>query len=124
MAWVALSTSSALTLTSAWQTIQQSSADMVVGLNPRELAQVMVEVVFQSSPTDDAEYQVLSSPDDGTTWDTMPILAGAISNPGTVRVTFELLGVESFKVQMKQTGATDTTNAGKVYVRKDGVSAT
>lgn len=126
MAWAAVATSLQLTLTSSWQTIQATGpVDMVTTLNPRELAQVMIEADFQATPTDDAEFQILSSPDGGTTWDTSPIIPGSISN-GTdpARVTVMIVGLERFKVQMKQTGSTDTINKGKIFVRQDGVSAT
>lgn len=126
MTWQAASTSSALTLASAFQTLQLSSTDMVTPLTPREIAQVSVEVTFQAGAVDDGEWQILASPDDGTTWDTEPLLAGSIIAVAstTVRLTVELLGVERFKLQMRQAGSTDTTNSGKAIIRTDGVSAT
>lgn len=124
MAWASTVTSDTLTLTTSLASIQASASEMVVNLSPRELCQVQLEV-DSNGTTDDVDWEIQSSPDDGTTWDSLPILSGRIDvTSSSVNQTMTVLvsGVEQFRVQGKKTGSTDTITL-KVRYRKDGVSA-
>jgi hypothetical protein len=124
MAWGSTVTSDTLTLTTSLASIQASASEMVVNLSPRELCQVQLEV-DSNGTTDDVDWEIQSSPDDGTTWDSLPILSGRIDvTSSTVNQVLTVLisGVEQFRVQGKKTGSTDTITL-KVRYRKDGVSA-
>ena len=127
MAWAAVQTSTALVLTGTFQTIQQSAADMVTQLNPGEEAVVQLDFNPEASPTDDCEFRVLTSPDDGTTWDTVAYIGGSISYTTDPNIaTFVVRGVERFKVQARviaPTGAAsaDTTSEVTARIRRNGV---
>jgi hypothetical protein len=124
MAWSAVTVSDALTLTTSLASVQASAVEMVVNLNPRELCQVQFDV-DSNGTTDDVDWEIQSSPDDGTTWDNLPLLSGRIdvtSSSVDQTLTVQVMGVEQFRVQGKKTGATDTITL-KVRYRKDGVSA-
>jgi hypothetical protein len=128
MSWQSVQTSSALTLTGSFQTIQQSAADMVTQLSPGEEAVVQLDFNPQASPTDDCEFKVLTSPDDGTTWDVVPFIGGSISFASDPNVaSFIVRGCERFKIQarvIKPSGAAsaDTTSSVTARIRKNGVS--
>lgn len=126
MAWATVSTSDALTLSTSYADVQQSAATMVVGLNPREIAQVQLDV-DSNGTTDDVDWAIVSSPDDGTTYDSdeTPLLSGRIevtSSSVDQKLTVQVMGVEQFKIRAKKTGSTDTITL-TARVRQDGVSA-
>lgn len=116
--WASAGTSTGLTLTNSYQDVQESAADLEITLDPNQFVELQIEVNFQASPTDDGEWQILSSPDGGTTYDTDPIDSGQIDN-GTdpARQTTRIFGVHTIKIQGRQTGATDTTNSMTVRYR-------
>lgn len=117
MAWGSVTTSTALTLTSSFQTVQVSAADMETALTgPYEVALFQIECDFQASPTDDCEWQILGSLD-GSTYDTEPVVSGKLVNTtDPARVSVPVAGYDSLIVQARQDGATDTTNAVTVRV--------
>ena len=124
MAWSASTTSDSLTLTSSWQTVQASSADLEITLNPRETAVVMLEYNPQASPSDTLEVAFPKSVDDGTEWESddlaYAVAIGNDNDPGKLAV--EISGCETFRVRAKLTGSTDTTSTLVVEYQTDGVS--
>lgn len=126
MAWAGSTTGNSTNISNTTFTdLPSDGATVLVSLNPREIAHVMVEVNFAATPTDDADVRVLSSVDNGTEFDTSPIIGPIRIDNGTdpARISFMVMGVRSFKVQGANTGSTDT-HAYVVEVNKDGVSAT
>ena len=127
MAWGTTVVSDIKTFASAqttWFTMQVSSTDIALALEPRELVHCQVIFDFPGTPTDDGEFQVLASPDDGTTWDTIPIMAFTADNgtdPNTV--SFVISGYRYLRFQARLSGTTDTTTTCRLRYRKDGVAA-
>lgn len=102
--------------------IPSDGATVAVALNPGETANVQIEADFPATPTDNLTWQILSSADGGTTWDVLPVAAGVLENTSDPnRVTVQVFGYRSIKVQAARTGATDTI-AVTARVAKDGVS--
>ncbi len=124
MAWGTSETSTALTLTSSWQTVQRSAADWEITLNPKETANVLLTYNPQASPTDTLEVAITKSPDQGTEWESdeyaFPISMGNTPDPGKIQI--EVTGCRTFRIRARLTGATDTTSTLTVEVEKDGVS--
>lgn len=127
MSWGTTVVSDTKTFASAqttWFIMEVGTADIAVDLEPRELIHVQVIFDFPGSPNDDGEFQVLASPDDGTTWDTIPILAFTAdqgTDPNTV--SFVISGYRYLQFQARLSGTTDTTTTCVVRYRKDGVAA-
>lgn len=93
-----------------------------ISLNPGETANIQIEADFPVTPTDDLDWQILSSPDGGTTWDVQPIAAGRLLNGDDPnRVSLSVAGYRTVKVQAARTGSTDLIDV-TVRVAKDGVS--
>ena len=124
MAWSASTTSDSLTLTSSWQTVQESSADMEITLNSRETAVVMLKYDPQASPTDTLEVAFPVSVDDGTEWESdahaLQVEMDNGTDPGSKKV--EISGCETFRIRARLTGSTDTTSTLVVKYQTDGVS--
>lgn len=120
MAWS--SESAATPLTTISDTPQ--TFDLKPTLNPRERAQVEIEVDFAGT-TDDALIKVYAS-GDGTNYGTSPFYQQVIdkdnADPG--RLFFWVEGVYQFQVTVESTGATDDHTSADMVVRTDGVNAT
>lgn len=107
-----------------WRIMEASATDIAVSCEPRELVHVQVIFDFPSTPTDDGEFQVMASPDDGTTWDTIPILAFTADNGTDPNTTsFVVSGYRYLQFQARMSGTTDTATTCVVRYRKDGVAA-
>jgi hypothetical protein len=129
MAWGAITTTDAKTLTGTMQTLQISSVDVETELNPGERAHVQIEFNPQATPSEHCEWQILATPD-GTNYDQTPFYVGTIdkdlADPNLVSVLVE--GVWGFIVQARvvdpngAAGGTDTTSTALARIRKDGVS--
>ena len=124
MAWSASTTSDSLTLTSSWQTVQASSADLEITLNPKETALIDLEYNPQASPTDTLEVVFPKSVDDGTAWESDEYAQGTVmgNTPDPGKKTIEISGCERFRIRAKLTGSTDTTSTLVVEYQTDGVS--
>ena len=102
--------------------IPSDGATVAVALNPGETVNVQIEADFPTTPTDDLQWQILASPDGGTTWDVLPVASGLLENTSDPnRVTVQVFGFRTIKVQAARVGSTDTI-AVTVRVAKDGVS--
>ena len=128
MAWATLTTSDALTLSSSYQTVQESAADMEVSLNPGETAHLQLKFDPQATPTEWCEWAILASADGGTTYDTIPFDAGVIDDDTDPNIVTTLLrDVHTFKIQAKlidtdgTAGGDDTASTLTVLVRKNGI---
>lgn len=127
MAWGTTQTSDTKTFSATqttWWIMEQSSTDITVDLDPRETVHVQVKFDFPGSPTDNGEFQVMASPDGGTTWDTVPIMALYFDNgtdPNTA--SFLISGYNALQYQARLDGTTDTTTTCVVKWRTDGVAA-
>lgn len=95
-----------------------------ISLNPGESCVIQL-VGTSAGTTSDLQFQVLTSPDGGTTWDTVPFMSGSIGWPGattTARRSFTVYGCKTFKLQLAVSAAQTWTTCNAVYV-KDGISA-
>lgn len=129
MAWGSVTTSDALTLSGSYQDVQESAADMEISLNPGETAHIQFEFNPQGSPTEWCEWTILTSPDGGTTYDTIPFDAGVIDDDTDPNIQTALIrDVHTFKIQAKlidtdgTAGGDDTSSTLTVRVRKNGIT--
>ena len=129
MAWGSVTTSSALTLSGSFQTVQLSGSDMEIALEPGESAQVQLDFNPQGTPTEWLEWRILASPDGGTTYDTLAFDAGVVDDDTDPNIISTIIrDIHTFKVQGKlidtdgTAGGDDTTSALTVRVRKNGIS--
>lgn len=87
-----------------------------VDLTGSDMAHVIVEVNFDTTPTDDVEVAVYGS-HDGTNFDDVAMNAFVIDNAtDPAQLSFYVQGVTYFRVGMKQTGSTDSHDV-RAYVR-------
>lgn len=122
MAWSNITGNATNIASATMADVPSDGATVPVSLNPGETANLQVEADFPATPTDDLSWQILASPDGGTTYDVQPIAAGLLSNGSDPnRVTVQLFGYRTLKVQAARTGSTDTVSV-TVRVAKDGVS--
>jgi len=128
MAWSSVTTSDALTLTGSFQTVQASAADMEISLTPGEAAHVQLDFNPQGSPTEWVEWQVLASPDGGTTYDVVAFDAGVLVYDDDPNILSTIIrDIFQFKVQAKlidtdgTAGGDDTTSTLTVRVRTNGI---
>lgn len=130
MAWGSLESSSQLSLSGSWQTVQRSAADWEVTLNPGELAVVTLEYNPQATPTEYL-HVIISRTADGTLYesDNVAPIRYVIQNdddPGVLEV--EVAGCYGFKIRAAlfdtdgTAGGDDTGSTLDVDIRKDGVS--
>lgn len=108
--------SDALTLTSSYQTIQASSADLEISLAANQFVELQIEVDFQTSPTDDGQWKVQSSPN-ATNWhdEAGPFRIDNGTDPAYDGVI--VYGPSEVRIQANQSGSTDTTNSATVTYR-------
>lgn len=94
---------------------EEFSADVDLVTGGDILADVMVEVEFDSSPTDDVEVAFYGS-QDGTNYDDVAFSKIVIDN-GTdpAQLTFTIIGKSHFRVGFKQTGSTDSHDVRASY---------
>lgn len=133
MAWGTKGTSTALTLTGSYQTVQESAADLEITLNPGELCQLILDVDFQTTPTENADILIQKSVD-GTEWesdgeaDRYIIEAANRETDDPAERSISVAGVYAirFRARVRDTddtaGGTDTTSTLTVHYRNDGVN--
>lgn len=133
MAWGSKAATTPLTLTASYQTVQESAADKAWTLNPGELATLILDVDFETTPEEDADIIIVRSVD-GTEYETdgeAERLIMSVSNregddpSGRHHV---VAGCYGFKIRAR-TRDTDDTPGGDdvattltVHYRLDGVS--
>lgn len=125
LVWQDTVESDALALTGSFQTVQLDGEDMVIELDPRGLAHVLVRFDFEASPSEFHEWRLLSSPD-GTNWDTLPWFTSTVGNAGGLwNRSFFVEGIRYFKI-VSALMDTDGTPGGDdvgttltVFVRKE-----
>ena len=125
MAWGSVSTSGALDLSGTMQDFDLGN----ITLNPGETAHVQISYNPQGTPTEFLEWQLLASPDDGTTYDVTVYDGGTLNNDVDPRqVSVLVSGIRSFKVQARlidtdgTDGGDDTDAEATLRVRLNGVS--
>lgn len=133
MAWGSLESSTQLTLTGSYQTVQRSAADWEVTLNPGELAQIMVDFNPQGSATEDCDLIIQRTPD-GTIYESDgEALRYIISHDNNesddpAKRSIEITGVYGFQIRARvrdpddTAGGDDTTSTVDIDIRKDGIS--
>lgn len=133
MAWGSLLSSTQLTLTGSYQTVQRSAADWELTLNPGELAQVIFDFNPQGTPTENCDI-IVQMTADGTLYESngeamRPIISydNAESDDPAVR-SISIAGVYGFRIRARvrdpddTAGGDDTTSTLDVDVKLDGVS--
>lgn len=129
MVWGAVAESDSLALSGSYQDVQDSAADMIVQLNPGEIAHVQFEYTpDQTSPTEHCEVHILSSPD-GSNYDSVPYDSLTLSfTPDPNLGSTVVRGVRQFKIEAAlvdtdgTAGGDDTGATLVVRVVKNGVN--
>ncbi len=133
MAWGSLESSTQLSLTGSYQTVQRSAADWEVTLNPGELAQVVFDFNPEATPTENCDI-IIQRTADGTLYESDGEALREIieydnsesDDPAVRSVT--IAGVYGFRVRARlrdtddTAGGDDSGSTLDVDVRKDGVS--
>lgn len=130
MAWGSLESSTQLSLSGSWQTVQRSAADWEVTLNPGEMAQVVLDYNPQTTPTEYC-HVIISRTADGTLYESDDVapMHYVITNdddPGVRSIS--VAGCYGFQVRAAlfdtdgTAGGDDTGSTLDVDIRKDGVS--
>ena len=126
MTWSVL-TGTSLTLTGTLATVQRSAADWEITLLSREIAHIQFQFNPEASPTEDCLIEIQTSPDGGTTWDTIAYTTLVIDN-GTDpnHASIVLVGIRTFRIQAAvldtdgTAGGDDTASALVVDVAQNG----
>ena len=111
----------------SWTTLSGTTEEYSSGVDfatvGKEGAHVIVEVDFDSTPTDDVKVKLYGSLD-GTDWDDTPMAEQTIDK-GTDpnQVSFIVRDVAYFRLGFQQTGATDSHNVRAAYKDWDWNSA-
>lgn len=133
MAWGTKGTSTALTLGASYSTVQESAADLEISLNPGEICQVILDVDFQGTPTENADI-IISKSVDGTEYESDGeaqreiILAANRETDDPAERSLTIMGCHTFRIRGRvrdtddTAGGTDTSTTLTVHYRKDGVS--
>jgi len=134
MAWASLLSSTQLTLTGSYATVQKDAADWEVTLNPGEMAQVVLDFNPETTPTEDADI-IIAKTADGTLYESDGEAERHIieydnveSDDPAVR-SISVSGCYGFKVRARvrdpddTAGGDDVASTLDVDVRLDGVSA-
>lgn len=133
MTWGTKGTSSALTLTGTYQTVQESAADLEISLNPGESCQVILDVDFQVTPTEDADILIVRSVDgteyesDGEAERHIISAANRETDDPAERSIF-VTDCHTFKIRSRvrdtddTAGGNDTTTTLTVHYRKNGIN--
>lgn len=133
MAWGSLESSTQLSLTGSYQTVQRSAADWEVTLNPGELAQVILDYNPEATPSENCDV-IISRSADGTVWESdgealreIIQYSNAEGDDPAIR-SIEIAGCYAFRVRARlrdtddTAGGDDSGSTLDVDVRKDGVS--
>ena len=125
LAWDDTVESDALALIGTFETVQLDGEDMVIELDPRGLAHVLLRFDFEASPSEFHEWRLLTSPDN-VNWDTMPFITSTVGNTGGLwNRAFFVEGVRYFKIiaALMDTdgtpGGDDVGTTLTAYVRKE-----
>ena len=133
MAWGSKGTTSALTLDGNYDTVQESAADKEWTLNPGELAQIILDVDFQASPTENADI-IIQKTVDGTEYesdgeaDRYIIEAANRETDDPAERSISIAGCFGFRIRARVRDTDDTAGGGDtsttltVHYRLDGVS--
>lgn len=134
MAWATKGTSTALTLTGSYQTVQESAVDLEISLNPGEGAIVIFDVDFQTTPTEDCDLLIVKSVD-GTEYETdgeakrhIIEVANRESDDPAERSAW-VTDCHTFEIRARvrntddTAGGTDTSSTLTVHYRLNGISA-
>lgn len=133
MVWGTKGTSAPLTLGAGYSIIQESAADLEISLNPGESCQLIFDVDFQASPTEDADI-VINKSVDGTEFESdgesdryiMQAANRETDDPAELSVT--ITGCHTFRIKGRvrdtddTAGGDDTGSTLTVHYRKDGIS--
>lgn len=100
--WASGVAGTTLALSGAYQTIQESAADWVIGLAANQHATVTFAFNPPASPTEKCVVVILASSNDGTTYDTpgnayKTLTLENTEDPSTGTLVIE--GIEQFKIQ-------------------------
>ena len=133
MAWGSLESSTQLSLTGSYQTVQRSAADWEVTLNPGEIAQVVFDYNPEATPTENCDI-IIQMTADGTLYESdgeaqrlIIEYDNAESDDPAVR-SVTIAGVYGFQIRARlrdtddTAGGDDSGSTLDVDVRKDGVS--
>lgn len=133
MAWGSLLSSTQLTLTSSYQTVQKDAADWEITLNPGEVAQVILDFNPEVTPTENCDV-IISVTADGTLYESDGEAERRIieysnreADDPAIR-SIEMVGVYGFKIRARTrdtddtVGGDDSASSLDVDVRLDGVS--
>ena len=133
MAWGTIESSTQLSLTGSYQTLQRSAADWEITLNPGEIAQVMLDYNPEATPSENCDI-IIQKTADGTLYESdgeaeRHIIEYSNSegdDPAVRSVT--IAGVYGFRIRARlrtpadAAGGSDSGSTLDVDVRKDGVS--
>ena len=134
MAWGTKGTSTALTLTGTYQTVQESAADLEITLNPGEGCSVIFDVDFETTPTEDCDVIIVKSPDgteyesDGEAERHIIEVANRESDDPAERHVW-ITDCHTFKIDARvrdtddTAGGDDTASTLTVHYRLNGISA-
>ena len=104
----------------AWTTLsgttEEFSSDVDLVTSGYEGANVMVEVNFDATPTDDVNVRFYGS-QDGTNYDDVPLYQVRVEN-GTdpSQLSFVVYGLAHFRVSFQQTGSTNSHDVRASYM--------
>lgn len=132
MAWGPSLSSTQLSLTASYQTVQRSAADWEITLNPGEIAQVVFDFNPQATPTENCDIVIQLTPD-GTLYESDGEAQREIieydnsenDDPAIRSVT--IAGVYGFRIRARlrdpddTAGGDDTSSTLDVDIRLDGV---
>lgn len=128
MAWGAVTTSDALTLSGSYQIVQESAANMVINPSPGETMHVQLDFNPQTTPTEWCEFILETSPDE-TNWDVVAFDAGVLNDDTDPNLmSFLIRDVFAFRIKAKlidtdgTAGGDDTGSTLTVRVRGNGIS--
>lgn len=133
MAWGTKGTSTALTLGAAYATVQESAADLEISLNPGEGCLVILDVDFQTTPTEDGDILIQRSVD-GTEFESdgeaerhiISVANRETDDPAERSIWVDSCHTFRIRGRVRDTddsaGGTDTTSTLTVHYRKNGIS--
>lgn len=132
MAWQAVQTATQLALTGSLQTVQESAADIIIALDPYEIAHVQLNYTAEATPTEDCLVNILASTADGATNpDDVPFMSVVIPFVASTaqRKSISITGLRSFTIEAAlldtdgSAGGDDVGSTLDVTIRSNGVNA-